>query len=377
MARRSHRGIIRGLSGQMSEEHTALVDHINRPFTDPPKGCISRPKPKKRKIELPPINLPAMMFGNELTLLFPDIRRNDMLLGEGNFGCVHRVRLDGYPGLALKSYFADHSFKLHEIMAHCEYALLKSLPTGLGPAVYAFTTLQEFGIHITENGQMVKKNVVAATVMELITGNSVCSMYTGNKVGAASKFKFWLAMTDLFRDLATMHKLGFVHRDIHPRNCIITPEGQLRIVDFGNVGFFNTKTPMSLLNPLLVMRVDVVRVSSLSTFAPELYDLKNKAGPAIRKCLFEHEMDDVHFIDVWDAGSIGVAMLTGYADTKSQESIILKIRAGNRDWFNSLEPEIREFMSQILCPMVTRFTAEQAYQVAKMQLVDSCINPDR
>jgi len=66
-------------------------------------------------------------------------------------------------------------------------------------------------------------------VMEWIRGVSLAILLerplsSGERVAIADK---------VIHALATIHRLGFAHRDMKPENVIITPEGELFLVDFG------------------------------------------------------------------------------------------------------------------------------------------------
>ena len=68
-------------------------------------------------------------------------------------------------------------------------------------------------------------------VQEFVEGTLLHSLLSSRKALAPAK------RLDLVRQaataIATVHKAGFVHRDICPRNFILRPDGQLVLIDFG------------------------------------------------------------------------------------------------------------------------------------------------
>jgi hypothetical protein len=66
--------------------------------------------------------------------------------------------------------------------------------------------------------------------MELVTGSSLRS-YVGDPAVSLSQKLAWLL--DVARGLGAAHRSGLVHRDIKPDNVMITPDGVVKILDFG------------------------------------------------------------------------------------------------------------------------------------------------
>jgi serine/threonine-protein kinase len=75
------------------------------------------------------------------------------------------------------------------------------------------------------------ENGVAYMALELVTGGSLAGV-------AAEVQPFPLrraceVVLDIARGLAAAHALGIVHRDLKPDNVLLTPEGQVKLADFG------------------------------------------------------------------------------------------------------------------------------------------------
>lgn len=71
----------------------------------------------------------------------------------------------------------------------------------------------------------------AFLVMELVPGDSLAKILEDRKVLPANEVLDIVAQTA--RALYSAHQDGLVHRDVKPGNLLITPDGQVKITDFG------------------------------------------------------------------------------------------------------------------------------------------------
>ena len=76
------------------------------------------------------------------------------------------------------------------------------------------------------------ENGTAYIVMEFVEGETLKQRLArvGGKMDAAEVFDL---VRPLLRSLAEMHASGLIHRDISPDNIMITPEGNVKLIDFG------------------------------------------------------------------------------------------------------------------------------------------------
>ena len=71
----------------------------------------------------------------------------------------------------------------------------------------------------------------AYLVMELVPGDSLARILEVEKSLSSERVLDIIAQTA--RALYEAHEAGLVHRDVKPGNLLITPDGQLKITDFG------------------------------------------------------------------------------------------------------------------------------------------------
>ncbi len=88
-------------------------------------------------------------------------------------------------------------------------------------------------------------NETAYLVMEYVDGSPLHSVVSQNGHFMANELmpKF----SALLDDLGVLHKSGIIHRDISPDNLILTPEGKLKLIDFGSARNMNSSKNMTVL----------------------------------------------------------------------------------------------------------------------------------
>ena len=76
------------------------------------------------------------------------------------------------------------------------------------------------------------ENNTAYIIMGYVNGITL-KEYLSRRGGKLSAQETFQLLQPLLRALDRVHKAGLVHRDISPDNIMITPEGQVRLIDFG------------------------------------------------------------------------------------------------------------------------------------------------
>ena len=124
-------------------------------------------------------------------------------------------------------------------------------------------------------------------VMEYIEGNTLTSIISKNRTISLSDILFIGAQVS--SGLHAAHQKGLVHRDIKPGNIMITPEGKVKVTDFGIVSLQNeesdiTKTgsvlgTASYISPEQAQGKPVSIESDLYSLGTVLYELITGKAP--------------------------------------------------------------------------------------------------
>ena len=139
-----------------------------------------------------------------------------MLIGEGGFSSVYRVRqvaLDRWVALKI----------IHEKDPHKRLDLLREARLQAGVKAVCIPQIYD----TFENSGRI------FIVMEWISGVSLAALLE-NRSGddLSQEQRFWIA-DGILRALAELHSMKFAHRDLKPANIIISPENGIYLVDFG------------------------------------------------------------------------------------------------------------------------------------------------
>ncbi len=80
-------------------------------------------------------------------------------------------------------------------------------------------------------------------VMEYIEGNTLTSIISGNRTIGLNDILY--IGSQVANGLKEAHKHGLVHRDIKPGNIMITPDGKVKVTDFGIVSLQNEESDIT------------------------------------------------------------------------------------------------------------------------------------
>ena len=80
---------------------------------------------------------------------------------------------------------------------------------------------------VKDNSSLLRKATEMALVMELFDGISLAARRPTNPLQTVRYF------IDAAKGLAAMHALGFVHCDLKPNNILISADGAVKVIDYG------------------------------------------------------------------------------------------------------------------------------------------------
>jgi len=97
-------------------------------------------------------------------------------------------------------------------------------------------------------------------VMELVEGESLATRLAGNPMEIGQLLDLGVQMADA---LEAAHAKGIVHRDLKPMNMMVTPRGQVKILDFGLAKFEHNEASAQTGLPTAPPRADLTAAGTV------------------------------------------------------------------------------------------------------------------
>ena len=205
-----------------------------------------------------------------------------------------------------------------------------------------------------------ESNGVRALVMELVEGRTLADRIAAGPIPLDEALPIALQMAEA---LEYSHEKGVIHRDLKPANVKLTPEGTVKVLDFGLAKALEdgSTIPRRIVNDVAATETGLV-LGTAAYMAPE----QARGLPVDKRA------------DIWSFGVVFYEMLTGkrlYAGATTSDTLaaLLKVEP---DW-NALPPEVPPRIRRLLRRCLTKDRRErlQAIGEARIEITDYLANP--
>ncbi len=135
-----------------------------------------------------------------------------------------------------------------------------------------------------------------ALVLQLIEGPTLAERIARGPIPVEDALKIALQMAE---GLEAAHEKGVIHRDLKPANIKITPEGQVKILDFGLAKALEGETPVADLSQSPTLTAGATQAGVILGTAAYMSPEQAKGNQTDTRS------------DTWGFGAVVYEMLTG------------------------------------------------------------------
>ena len=241
-------------------------------------------------------------------------------IGKGGMGEVYRAR-DGKLGRDVAIKVLPHEFAQDTERLRRFQREAKVLASLNHPNIAAIYGLEQFeGTHYL--------------VLELVPGETLAERITRGPIPVDEAFEIASKVAEALEEA---HEHGIVHRDLKPANIMLTPDGKVKVLDFGLAKAFADESPDrdSSMSPTITR--DATRVGVILGTAAYMSPEQAKGKHVDKRT------------DVWAFGAVLYEMLTGkkaFAGEDVSDTLAAVLR-GEVDW-NALPADVTARMTALL-----------------------------
>lgn len=215
---------------------SATQVYVSEPLQPLFPDIESRPVKKKRVLIAPVNVLPNAEFNNSFPPKFlsnpHEVFVEYEVLGSGSYGRVVGIRVKETGAVfALKLIAAldnNNRSTLNAFIEEVDTLIEVSSYPNCNENIVCY--YDSFQLYYSTNPRSNDTRLYYGILMEYVYGITLHDYLelTTITIEIANKVFQWLTST-----LATLHEQGIVHRDIKPKNIMVQPDGQLKLIDFG------------------------------------------------------------------------------------------------------------------------------------------------
>ena len=156
-------------------------------------------------------------------------------------------------------------------------------------------------------------------VLELVEGDTLAERV---KKGPLRVEEALEVCRQIAEGVEAAHEKGVIHRDLKPANVKITPEGKVKILDFGLAKAFEGETPVNDISQSPTLTEDMTRAGVILGTAAYMSPEQAKGKPVDKRA------------DIWSFACVLYELLTGKQafEGETVSDIIAKILRGGPEW---------------------------------------------
>lgn len=301
--------------GKEMDEESRFCHHCGTPaVSGSGAGDASAPDPFKTVVKGAPtygvVNLEQLPDGHVIDDRYEVAEK----LGQGGFGAVYRV---------------------YDRKMECEKAL-KVLPEAVVSDRKAMISLKKEAVTMAKLNHpgivrvfdFQDTGAVSYIDMEFVEGKSLGDALLDHPNGCFSEAEALPVAAKLADALAEAHKQGVIHRDIKPQNILMTPDGDVKLTDFGisetvkssmsRIANSGSSGTLAYMSPEQLRGKDVGRESDIYSFGAVLYELLSGNPPFYRGDIayqvLNEEPEPIKGVDGWLSDTVVRCLKKDYRD---------------------------------------------------------------
>jgi eukaryotic-like serine/threonine-protein kinase len=217
--------------------------------------------------------------------------------------------------------------------------------------------------HIAAIYGVVEANSVRGLVLEFVEGRTLSAQMIAGALPVDQALRIAHQIAEA---LDAAHDKGVIHRDLKPANIKLTPEGRVKVLDFGlakAVGAADADADSDSSPTTIAHRTKVGLVLGTATYmSPE----QARGRPVDKRT------------DIWAFGCVLYEMLTGINtfDAKTAAEAAAKILEREPDW-TLLPPRVPQAIRRLLQRCLNKDPAERLHDIAdaRLEIADALSGP--